>query len=110
MSYLIKFRGLEVFCNSAREVSLLADEAELRWARQFEADAPEPDVRVQDEATWPGEAQAASILGRSIKTLMRYAEQRKIEVRKRPIPGRKPMNIFNPRDLQRLKTRSFSIQ
>lgn len=51
---------------------------------------------------WPTESAAAALLGTSVKTIARYARQGKIERRKRPVAGRKPENVCNPRDLERL--------
>jgi excisionase family DNA binding protein len=53
--------------------------------------------------SWPTETEAAAQLGTSAKTIARYASQGKIEVRKRPRPGKKPENICNPRDVDRLR-------
>jgi excisionase family DNA binding protein len=35
--------------------------------------------------------------------MWRHAKDRTVEVRKRPRPGKKPENVCNPRDLERLK-------
>jgi hypothetical protein len=51
---------------------------------------------------WPNEAQAAAMLGTSVKTIMRYADAGKIETQKRPRPGKKPENVCNPSDIERL--------
>jgi hypothetical protein len=105
MPYLLKYRGLDVFCGTAREVDLLADQAEMRLSQKQWDSAATPT----DESNWPDEAQAAALLGTSIKTVIRYAWQGKIEVKKRARVGRKPMNIFNPRDLRKLKCGTSSI-
>jgi hypothetical protein len=55
-----------------------------------------------DVSKWPSEAEAASMLGTSIKTIIRYAAAGKIETRKRPRPGKKPENVCNPRDIEKL--------
>lgn len=55
---------------------------------------------------WPNEAQAAAALGISAKTIVRYAIAGKIETRKRPRPGKKPENVYNPHDLERLLPRA----
>lgn len=51
---------------------------------------------------WPSESQAAEMLGTSVKTVLRYANDGKIEMRKRPRTGKKPENVFNPRDIEKL--------
>src|SRR5690348_7977261 len=52
---------------------------------------------------WPTESEAAALLGASVKTLHRYAAKGLIEIQKRPRPGKKPENVCNPRDIERLK-------
>jgi hypothetical protein len=52
---------------------------------------------------WPTEAEAAAMLGTSVKTISRYASQGKIEILKRPRPGKKPENVCNPQDVEKLK-------
>jgi len=42
------------------------------------------------------------MLGTSVKTIIRYADAGKIETQKRPRPGKKPENVCNPRDIERL--------
>lgn len=56
-----------------------------------------------DEEHWPTEAEAAVLLRTSRKTIMRDAAKGLIEIRKRPRPGKKPVNICNPDDLDKLK-------
>lgn len=58
---------------------------------------------IEDLSSWPNEAGAAAQLQVSIKTIQRYGEHGKVEVRKRPRPGKKPENIYNPIDIDRLK-------
>jgi len=53
-------------------------------------------------ADWPNEAQAAALLGTSVKTIIRYADAGKIETQKRPRQGKKPENVCNPRDIEKL--------
>lgn len=59
----------------------------------------------QDEpyADWPTLTKTAAILGTSERTLSRWQETGKIEVRKRVREGRKPENVVNPRDIEALK-------
>lgn len=51
---------------------------------------------------WPTDVEAAAQLACSTKTIARYAAAGKIEMRKRPVAGRKPENVCNPRDVERL--------
>lgn len=51
---------------------------------------------------WPTEAEAAALLQTSVKTISRYAEAGKVELRKRPRAGKKPENVVNPRDIEKL--------
>jgi len=55
-----------------------------------------------DVSKWPTEYQAADAIGVSVRTLQRYAEAGKIEIRPRPRQGKKPENVCNPRDVDRL--------
>lgn len=55
-----------------------------------------------DLSKWPTEPDAASAIGVSVRTLQRYAESGKIEIRPRPREGKKPENVCNPRDVDRL--------
>lgn len=60
----------------------------------------------EQEATysdWPTLAETAAILGTSERTLLRWQETGKIEIRKRVREGKKPENVCNPRDLDALK-------
>jgi hypothetical protein len=41
---------------------------------------------------WPTEAEAAAMLGTSMKKISRYAAKGLIEIRKRPRDGKKPEN------------------
>jgi hypothetical protein len=51
---------------------------------------------------WPTIDEAAALLETSIRTIWRHNERGKLEIQKRPVPGRKPVNICNPRDIDRL--------
>ena len=51
---------------------------------------------------WPTQQEAADTLQISTKTIERYAQEGKIEMRKRPRPGRKAENVCNPTDIERL--------
>ena len=56
----------------------------------------------QSTEAWPTIEEAAAQLGTSVRTMWRHAEARTVEIRKRPRPGKKPANIVNPRDLEKL--------
>jgi len=58
---------------------------------------------------WPTEAEAAALLGVSVKTIGRYAAKGMVEMRKRHRIGKKAENICNPRDLERLKPAAQAI-
>jgi hypothetical protein len=55
-----------------------------------------------DLTHWPTEAEAAAVIGCSVRTLQRYAGAGKIEIRTRPREGKKPENVCNPRDVDKL--------
>lgn len=56
-----------------------------------------------DIEQWPTDEAAAAILGTSSKTIHRYAAKKWIEMRKRQRPGKKPENVCNPLDIEKLK-------
>jgi len=62
----------------------------------------EPDI-----STWPTKQEAATALGKSIKTIERYAASRRKATRLRKaelhVAGRKPIPVFHPDDIHRLK-------
>jgi excisionase family DNA binding protein len=70
------------------------------------APASEPFALLSE---WPTEAEAAALLGCSVRSLTRYAEKGQIEMRKRPVNGRKPENVCNPSDIEKLKPRAFLL-
>lgn len=51
---------------------------------------------------WPTEAQAAAQLGVTVRSIGRYAEKGRIEIRKRQREGKKAENVCNPRDIEKL--------
>lgn len=57
----------------------------------------------QSIENWPTIEEAAAQLNTSLRTMWRHAKARRIETQKRPRPGKKPENVCNPRDLERLK-------
>ena len=54
-------------------------------------------------ADWLTEEQAAAALTVVPRTLLRYVEAGKLEQRKRPRPGKKAENVYNPDDVARLQ-------
>ena len=52
---------------------------------------------------WKTQAEAAEILKCSEKTVRRMAAQKKIERVLRRVPGRKPMPVFNPDDIEAIR-------
>ena len=52
---------------------------------------------------WKTQAEAAEILKCSQKTVGRMAAQKKIERVLRRVPGRKPMPVFNPDDIEAIR-------
>jgi excisionase family DNA binding protein len=52
---------------------------------------------------WPTQAEAAQILQTSTKTIERHGKEGRIEIRKRACPGRRPENVCNPDDIEKLK-------
>jgi hypothetical protein len=53
-------------------------------------------------ADWPTKDQAAKLIGVSVKTLERYADDNKLEQKLRSRPGGSPIAVFNPRDVERM--------
>jgi hypothetical protein len=56
----------------------------------------------EEPDAWPTIEEAAARLNTSVRTMWRHAEARRIEMRKRARPGKKPENICNPADIERL--------
>ncbi len=63
-----------------------------------------------DLAEWKTKGEAAVILECSEKTIERMAGRREIERRERRIPGRKPLPVFNPEDIERLQAASAVVE
>ena len=59
---------------------------------------------------WKTQDEAAAILGCSTKTIARLAEQKKIQRVLRRIPGRKPMPVFNPADIETIRKKTVEIE
>jgi excisionase family DNA binding protein len=64
----------------------------------------EPDV-----SGWPTIPEAAVFLAVSPRTIERKAERGEIDVRKRERPGKKPENVVNPADVERLRPKSHVV-
>ncbi len=58
-----------------------------------------------DLSGWPTKLEAAQRVGVSHKTIERLAQDGKIEVRYRPVPGRRAEPVYNPNDLDRERDR-----
>jgi hypothetical protein len=63
----------------------------------------------QNTDSWPTFAEAAEQLNASLRTMWRYNARGQLEVQKRPQPGRKPVNVVNPRDLEKLKPAPYVV-
>jgi len=57
---------------------------------------------------WKTKAEAAEILQCSEKSIERLASQKKVEKRQRRIPGRRPLPVFNPEDIERIRQETMS--
>ena len=57
---------------------------------------------------WKNQVEAAEILKCSEKTVGRMAAQKKIERVLRRVPGRKPMPVFNPDDIEAIRDKGLS--
>ena len=58
---------------------------------------------------WKTQAEAADILKCSQKTVGRMAAQKKIQRVLRRVPGRKPMPIFNPGDIEAIRAEMVQV-
>ena len=61
-------------------------------------------------AHWKTQTEAAEILKCSEKTISRMAAQNKIQRALRRVPGRKPMPVFNPIDVERIRSETVEVQ
>ena len=59
---------------------------------------------------WKTQTEAAEILKCSEKTISRMAAQNKIQRALRRVPGRKPMPVFNPIDVERIRGETVDVQ
>lgn len=59
---------------------------------------------------WKSQAEAAEILKCSEKTISRMAAQNKIQRALRRVPGRKPMPVFNPIDVERIRSETVEVK
>ena len=58
---------------------------------------------MDDLSTWKTKAEAAAILGTSEKAIERYANKGTIRRAERLIPGRRPLPVYHPEDIDKLK-------
>ena len=61
-------------------------------------------------ADWKTQEEAAEILECSKKTIARMADQKKIQRVLRRVPGRKPMPVFNPDDIEALRVKTVEAE
>ena len=61
-------------------------------------------------AHWKTQTEAATMLECSEKTISRYATQNKIQRALRRVPGRKPMPVFNPADIERIRGETVEVK
>ena len=59
---------------------------------------------------WKTQAEAAEILKCSQKTIGRMAAQKKIQRVLRRVPGRKPMPVFNPDDIEVIRAEMVQVE
>ena len=59
---------------------------------------------------WKTLEEAAEILKCSKRTILRMAEQKRIQRVLRRVPGRKPMPVFNPSDIEAIRTKTVEIE
>ena len=59
---------------------------------------------------WKSAPEAAEILKCSEKTISRMAGQGKIQRALRRVPGRKPMPVFNPTDIERIRGETVEVK
>ena len=59
---------------------------------------------------WKTQAEAAEILKCSQKTIGRMAAQKKIQRVMRRVPGRKPMPVFNPDDIEAIRVEMVQVE
>jgi len=64
----------------------------------------------EDLTQWPTIDQAAALLQTSIRSIWRHNENGKLEMRKRPRPGKKPENVVRPEDLEKLKPQPYPVR
>ena len=62
-----------------------------------------------DVSQWPTLDEAAAQLQTSPRTLQRQHRRGMLELRKRPRSGRKPENVCNPADLERLQATAYVL-
>jgi hypothetical protein len=63
-----------------------------------------------DLTQWPSVEEAAVALRTSARSIIRHNERGELEFRKRPRPGKKPENVVNPADLEKLKPAPYPVK
>lgn len=63
-----------------------------------------------DLSTWPTLEEAAAILKTSVRSIWRENARGKLEMQKRPRPGKKPENVVRPDDLEKLKPQPYPVR
>ena len=63
-----------------------------------------------DLADWKTKAEAAAILECSEKTIERMVGRKEIERRDRRIPGRKPLPVYNPKDIEKALQKTAAVE
>jgi hypothetical protein len=51
---------------------------------------------------WPTQEKAAEQLGTTVRTIQRLVSERKMASRLQPVPGRKPVVLIDPQDIERI--------
>lgn len=63
-----------------------------------------------DLSQWPSVEEAAVALHTSARSIIRHNARGELEFRKRARPGKKPENVCNPDDLQKLLPQPYSVR
>jgi excisionase family DNA binding protein len=53
---------------------------------------------------WPDKRAAAATLGLSVRSVERLIKEKKLRAKHRPIPGRKPVTILDPKSVEEMKS------
>ena len=68
------------------------------------------DPTTEHLSDWKTQDEAAAILKCSKKTIGRMVEQKKVQRVLRRVPGRKPMPVFNPADIEAIRRETVQIE